>query len=64
MENTNRYVAIIEKIFSSHFRKGMEEVPFSREEIDLPPDVDIENTVEYFKNGILEITFPKKKLKR
>lgn len=34
MENANRYVAIIEKIFSSHFRKGMEEVPFSREEIE------------------------------
>ncbi|ODS33539.1 MAG: molecular chaperone [Candidatus Scalindua rubra] len=32
-----------------------------REEINLPPDVDIENTVEYFKNGILEITLPKKK---
>ena len=32
-----------------------------REEIDLPPDVDIENKVEYFKNGILEITLPKKK---
>ena len=31
------------------------------EEIELPPDVDIEKTTEYFKNGILEITFPKKK---
>ncbi len=35
-----------------------------KEEIDLPPDVDIENTVEHFKNGILEITLPKKKGKR
>ena len=35
-----------------------------KEEIELPPDVDIENTVEYFKNGILEITLPKKKGKR
>lgn len=35
-----------------------------KEEIDLPPDVDIEKTVEYFKNGILEITLPKKKVKR
>ena len=32
-----------------------------REEIDLPPDVDIEKTVENFKHGILEITLPKKK---
>jgi len=31
------------------------------EEISLPPDVDIANTVEYLKNGILEITLPKKK---
>ena len=45
-------------IFAKH-----EEQEF-KEEIDLPPDVDIENTVEYFKNGILEITLPKKKLKR
>ena len=35
-----------------------------REEIDLPPDIDIEKTVENFKNGILEITLPKKKGKR
>ncbi len=35
-----------------------------REEIDLPPGVDIENTAEYFKNGILEITLPKKKDRR
>ena len=42
-------------IFAKH-----EEQEF-REEIDLPPDVDIENTAEYFKNGILEITLPKKK---
>ena len=32
-----------------------------REEIDLPPNVDIKNTAESFKNGILEITLPKKK---
>jgi HSP20 family molecular chaperone IbpA len=32
-----------------------------REEIDLPPDVDIEKTEEHFKNGILEITLPKRK---
>jgi HSP20 family molecular chaperone IbpA len=32
-----------------------------RQEIDLPPDVDIENTEENFKNGILEITLPRKK---
>lgn len=35
-----------------------------REEICLPPDVDIKNTVEYLKNGILEITLPKKKGRR
>ena len=34
------------------------------EEISLPPDVDIANTVEYFKNGVLEITLPKKKSRR
>ncbi len=34
------------------------------EEISLPPGVDIANTVEYFKNGILEITLPKKKSRR
>ena len=34
-----------------------------REEIKLPPGVDIANTAEYFKNGILEITLPKKKAK-
>lgn len=33
------------------------------EEIELPPDVDIERTVEDFRNGILEITLPKKKVK-
>ena len=32
-----------------------------REEIALPPGVDVENTAESFKNGILEITLPKKK---
>jgi len=42
-------------VFAKH-----EEQEF-REEIELPPDVDIENTVEDFKNGILEITLPKKK---
>jgi len=35
-----------------------------RQEIDLPPDVDIEKTAENFRNGILEITLPKKKDKR
>jgi len=34
------------------------------EEISLPPGVDIANTVEYFKNGVLEITLPKKKSRR
>jgi hypothetical protein len=34
MESANRYVTIIEKIFSSHYQKGMEEVPFCREEIE------------------------------
>lgn len=42
-------------IFAKH-----EEQEF-REEIDLPPDVDIEKTIENFRNGILEITLPKKK---
>ncbi|MCK4389573.1 MAG: Hsp20 family protein [Desulfobacterales bacterium] len=42
-------------IFAKH-----EEQEF-KEEIELPADVDIANTVEYFKNGILEITLPKKK---
>lgn len=42
-------------IFAKH-----EEQEF-RKEIDLPPDVDIEKTAENFKNGILEITLPKKK---
>lgn len=45
-------------IFSKH---GEQEF---KEEIDLPPDVDFEKMVEYFKNGILEITLPKKKVKR
>ncbi len=45
-------------IFARH-----EEQEF-KEEIDLPPDVDIEKTVENFKNGILEITLPKKRDKR
>jgi HSP20 family molecular chaperone IbpA len=33
------------------------------EEIELPADVDIEKTVEQFRNGILEITLPKRKVK-
>jgi len=41
-------------IFAKH-----EEQEF-REEIDLPPHVDIESTSENFRNGILEITLPKK----
>ena len=45
-------------IFAKH-----EEQEF-KEEIELPADVDIANTVEYFKNGILEITLPKKKSER
>ncbi len=32
-----------------------------REEIELPPQVDIENCVEYFRNGVLEIILPRKK---
>ena len=42
-------------IFAKH---GAQEF---REEIELPPHVDIENTVEHFKSGILEITLPKTK---
>jgi HSP20 family molecular chaperone IbpA len=42
-------------VFAKH-----EEQEF-REEIDLPLDVDIERTVENLRNGILEITLPKKK---
>ena len=49
----NKYI-----IFAKH---GEQEF---KEEIELPADVDIENTVEYFKNGILEITLPKKKSNR
>ncbi len=45
-------------IFAKHHEQEF------REKIDLPPDVDIENTVESFKNGILEITLPKKKSRR
>lgn len=48
--NPDKYI-----IFAKH-----QEQEF-REEIDLPPDVDIEKTVENFRNGILEITLPKKK---
>lgn len=32
-----------------------------REEIVLPPNVDVENTEEYFRNGILQIILPKKR---
>ncbi len=32
-------------------------------EIELPPDVDIENTEEIFRNGILQIILPRKKKK-
>ena len=32
-----------------------------QEEIVLPPEVDIENTAEYFRNGVLEIVLPRKK---
>lgn len=35
-----------------------------KEEIKLPPYVDFEKTVEHLRNGILEITLPKKKVKR
>lgn len=31
------------------------------EEILLPPEVDIERSVEHFRNGVLEITLPRKK---
>jgi HSP20 family molecular chaperone IbpA len=32
-----------------------------KEEIPLPPEVDIERCVEHFRNGILEIVLPRKK---
>jgi len=32
-----------------------------REEIPLPPEVDIERCVENFRNGILEIVLPRKR---
>ena len=32
-----------------------------REEIALPPEVDIEKCVEHFRNGVLEIVLPRKK---
>ena len=32
-----------------------------KEEIALPEDVDIDNTEEHFKNGILELVLPKKR---
>jgi len=31
-----------------------------QEEITLPPEVDIENCAEYFRNGVLEIVLPRK----
>ena len=31
-----------------------------REEILLPPEVDIENTTEHFRNGVLEIVLTRK----
>ena len=32
-----------------------------QEEIALPPEVDIKNCAEYFRNGVLEIVLPRKK---
>lgn len=32
-KNENRYAALIKKIFSDRFKKGMLEVPFSREDL-------------------------------
>jgi HSP20 family molecular chaperone IbpA len=32
-----------------------------QEDIDLPPEVDIETCVEYYRNGVLEIILPRKK---
>jgi HSP20 family molecular chaperone IbpA len=40
-----------------HARRGGEEF---REEILLPPEVDLENCVEQFRNGVLEITLPRR----
>jgi HSP20 family molecular chaperone IbpA len=40
-----------------HARRGREEF---REEILLPPEVDLARCVEHFRNGILEITLPRK----
>jgi HSP20 family molecular chaperone IbpA len=34
-----------------------------REEIGLPPEVDVENCVEHFRNGVLEIILPRKRRK-
>lgn len=39
-------------------RRGDQEF---REEITLPPEVDIEKCTENFKNGVLEIVLPRKK---
>ena len=39
-------------------RRGDQEF---QEEIALPPEVDIENCAEYFRNGVLEIVLPRKK---
>jgi len=35
-----------------------------REEIRLPPEVDVENCVENFRNGVLEIILPRKRRKK
>ena len=34
-----------------------------QEEIRLPPEVDVENCVEHFRNGVLEIILPRKRRK-
>jgi len=41
-----------------HARRGDQEF---REEIRLPPEVDIEQRIESFRNGVLEIVLPRKK---
>ena len=33
-ETSNRYALLIEKIFQSHYRKGVTEFEFAREEIE------------------------------
>ncbi|MBI5114941.1 Hsp20/alpha crystallin family protein [Candidatus Poribacteria bacterium] len=44
--------------YSVYARQGDEEF---REEIVLPPDVDVERSVENLRNGVLEILLPRKK---